>query len=222
MCKLPDSIYKEAARLLKADPADHTLYEELAKQYVLLQSVAEPKSTYKLVLVKQTDEGVLLDDFEIKSNDLKKLFANSKSAFLLAVTLGTQTDALLRRKSAENMAQATLLDACASAEVERLCDILEQNLAAKIEPGKYFTQRFAPGYGDVRLKYMSKLVNVLNTQKVIGLSVSMSDMLVPTKSVVALLGISNIKEKRGTRCETCAANADCYWKKRGELCGVQL
>lgn len=222
MFNIPSSVYREAVRLLKADSSDGALRDELAKQYELLQSVAEPKSIYKLVSVKQTEKGVLLDGSEIESEDLKKLLANCETAFLLAVTLGAQTDALIRRKSMEDMAEATLLDACASADVERLCDVLEQQLADRIGPEKYMTRRFAPGYGDVELKYTSVLVNALNTQKQLGLTNSFSNMLVPAKSVVALIGISNTKEDRGIRCEDCAANADCYWKKRGELCGVQL
>ena len=219
MNKIPPSVFKEALRLLGAkETGDLTV--SLERAYETLMSVAKPRTVYKRVAAAQTEHGVMLDNTEFAGSDLKKLFAHSEEAFLLAATLGAETDALIRTKMSGDMAEAALLDVCANAEVERVCDILEKELFDVIGKGKYLTRRFSPGYGDLPLKYSSVIVNALNTQKYIGLSTTQASMLVPIKSVTAMIGISSVSENRGRRCEECAANDSCIWQKRGERCGI--
>ena len=154
MNKIPPSVLKEALRLLGADTeADSRLHDDLERAYAQLLEVSKPRTVYKKTAVRQTENGVLLDSTEFVSKDLKKLFSNSSHAFIIAATLGAETDTFLRRKMIENMADAALLDACANAETERVCDTLEQQLSAEIGENKYLTKRFSPGYGDVDLKY---------------------------------------------------------------------
>jgi len=215
------SVIKEAARLLGAKNAPAEFVREIVSAYNVLLAVVKPRSIYKSVSVAQTADGVLLDNaLAITSRDLQKLFAHSRRAVLLAVTLGAEADALIRQKMAYDMPLATLLDACASAEVERVCDVLEQQIAARLGSCEFLTRRFSPGYGDVDIKYSSELVNALNTQKQIGLSVTSQAMLVPSKSVTALLGVSDKRENRFRLCEECAANGNCIYQKRNERCGA--
>lgn len=217
------SVLKEAARLLGASHAQADFAKELQSAYSLLQKISNPRSIYKICPVSQTENGIRLsgtEDVEIQSNDLKQLFAHSSRAVVLAVTLGAEVDAAIRKQMACDMHRATLLDACASAEVERVCDNLEQQLFAQLSQGEFLTRRFSPGYGDLDIKYSSVLVNAFHTQKEIGLSITQAGMLVPAKSVTAMLGISNRKEARHRQCSECAANADCIYKKRGERCGI--
>lgn len=214
------SVFKEASRLLGVSRADPSFVNELQNAYGLLLSVANPKSVYKIIPIIQTENGIKLEDIEIISFDTKKLFSSSERAIILAATLGADVDALIRRKMACDMHTAMLLDACASAEIERVCDDLEQKIFGKLNSNEFLTRRFSPGYGDLDIKYSSALVNALHTQKHVGLSVTNSDMLVPTKSVTAIIGISNTKQNRYRRCDECAVNNECIYKKRGERCGI--
>ncbi len=54
----------------------------------------------------------------------------------------------------------------------------------------YLTDRFSPGYGDMPLAQSGQICEVLNTGRSIGLTVSQSGILMPRKSVTAVLGIS--------------------------------
>ena len=63
------------------------------------------------------------------------------SVVLEAVTLGGETDLLIRRISKEDMAAGVVADACASALLETLADEAEEPL------GEQRTYRFCPGYG---------------------------------------------------------------------------
>jgi len=213
-------ILKEAARLLGAGSASAEFTSELADAYNLLLSVAKPKSRYKIVPVTQTETGIMLESVSIDSLDIKKLFAHSSSAVLLACTLGAAVDTLIRQKMVSDMPLSTMLDACANADIERICDNIEQEVFATLPKGKFLTRRFSPGYGDLDLQYSSVIVNILDTHRQIGLSLTTHKMLVPNKSVTALIGISDKKENRFRRCDECAANEDCIYKKRGERCGL--
>lgn len=219
MTKIPPSVIKEAVRLLGAQN-DNTFAAELEHAYKLLLAASKPRNIYHRVPAAQTKNGVMLGNTEFASNDLKKLLTHSDTAFLLAVTLGAEIDALIRRLSVTDMTLATLTDVCANAETERVCDLLEKKLFEEIGPDKYLTRRFSPGYGDLPLKYSSVLVNVLNTQKHIGLSITSADMLTPVKSVTAIIGVSSERENRFRRCDECAADKNCVWQKRGERCGL--
>lgn len=221
MIRPTDSVLKEITRLLGAKDAPADFVREIGTAYNLLLTASKPRTIYKIVPVEQTKDGILLDGtISVISNDLQKLFAHCSQAILLAVTLGAEIDSLIRQKMASDMHCATILDACASAEVECVGDFLEQEIASKLESGKFLTRRFSPGYGDLDIKYSSDLVNALNTQKYIGLSLTAHSMLVPTKSVTAIIGVSSTKENRHRRCEECAANENCVYKKRGERCGI--
>lgn len=71
-------------------------------------------------------------------------------AALLVCTLGATFDALARQVQARDFADALLLDGFGGAYVEAGCNAAEREIAAKL-PGKYLTDRFSPGYGDLPL-----------------------------------------------------------------------
>ena len=75
-------------------------------------------------------------------------------AALLVCTLGTTFDALARQVQARDFADALLLDGFGGAYVEAGCNAAEREIAAKL-PGKYLTDRFSPGYGDLPLDVQS-------------------------------------------------------------------
>lgn len=76
-------------------------------------------------------------------------------AALLVCTLGTTFDALARQVQARDFADALLLDGFGGAYVEAGCNAAEREIAAKL-PGKYLTDRFSPGYGDLPLDVQSR------------------------------------------------------------------
>lgn len=70
----------------------------------------------------------------------------------MAATLGADVEQLLMHVQVSDMARALILDSCASAAVENLCDNLEADLRTQVEAeGCYLTDRFSPGYGDLPL-----------------------------------------------------------------------
>ena len=118
------------------------------------------------------------------------------------------------------MLDAVILDACASVLIDKVCDEAESGIIETLKENEFLTMRFSPGYGDVPLETSSDLIDILQATKRIGLSLTKSHMLVPTKSVTAIIGISSQKENRQKSCGACNLVKTCAYRKRGEQCGL--
>lgn len=161
-------------------------------------------------------------DFKLEGKDIKKHLNNCEKAVLMCVTLSSDVDKLIRIKQIGDMAQATIIDSMASAAVEQVCNKVEQIIKEEIDrTGQYsFTWRYGLGYGDLPLEGQRQFLNVLDAPKKIGVCVSDSYMLVPTKSVTCIIGVGQEgvnKEKKS--CENCNFKDKCRFRKKGEHCG---
>ena len=176
-------------------------------------------------------------------------------AVLLAATLSSSIDTLLRQMSVTGMAEAMAVDALASAAVEQVLDIAEESIFRELAntsntsaqkggslyapsnasaqqggssiappersaapdilrkdgfyakpaptiPGHTF--RFSPGYADFPLEVQPKLLEILDAPRRIGLTVSPSLLLIPTKSVTCILGVGEHLPKELPSAKTAA------------------
>ena len=84
-----------------------------------------------------------------KGQEIRDLLMPCREAVVMAATLGTQVEQMLMRLKVTDMADAVILDACASAAAEKVCDCFEEDLGSRIEAeGLFLTCRLCPGYGD--------------------------------------------------------------------------
>ena len=118
-------------------------------------------------------------------------FAQGAQAFaLIAVTLGAESERLLKRERALGAVAGILVDACASSAVESATDELQRRIGEAIAPlGLVADKRFSPGYGDLPLSIQPAFVRTIDADRLLGLSVTESDMLIPTKSITAIVRI---------------------------------
>ena len=121
-------------------------------------------------------------------NDILKHIEGCDGVILFLATLGAGVDRLIKRAQIGSMAQAVYIDAAASALLEEYCD----SLCREISETKIITDRFSPGYGDLPVEIQPKLLEALGAKK-IGVSVAKSFMMVPTKSVSAIIGVKGDK-----------------------------
>ena len=151
-----------------------------------------------------------------KGNDVRAMLAPCREAVLLAATLGAESERLLLRMQAKDAAQALLLDAVLSAAIEAVLDAREEAMRRELAAqGRYLTDRFSPGYGDMPLAQMREICEVLGAQRAIGLTVSAGGVMIPRKSVTAILGISDVPvARRPAGCEGCAARETCALRRR--------
>ena len=158
--------------------------------------------------------------FRPAGEDVRAHLSGCEAAVLMAATLGGEIDALLRRAQVLNMADAILLDACASAATENVCDNLCADMAKELAP-LHLTARFSPGYGDLPLSQQAELFRVLDVTRRIGVTLTDSGLMLPQKTVTAILGLSSAPAKQRTRsCETCTLSEVCNYRKDGKTCGT--
>jgi len=121
----------------------------------------------------------------LQGSDIKNHIKDCDEIILFAATLGFEVDALIRQTEAFDMAGAVVLDALASEEIERVCNTVHTEIGAGYAR---ITKRFSPGYGDFPLDVQGELLAALDAQKKIGLYANDSNLLIPRKSVTAIVG----------------------------------
>ncbi len=153
-----------------------------------------------------------------QGKDIRHMLERCGEAVLLAATLGVQSERMLLRMQAKDAVQALVLDAVLSAAIEAVCDKAENELRAQLAgKGLYLTDRFSPGYGDMPLAQTREICEVLNAAKTIGLTVSGSGIMIPRKSVTAVMGVSHEPVLRRARgCTGCAMRESCPLARKEE------
>ena len=137
---------------------------------------------------------------------------------LLCVTLSAEADKLIRFYEAEGMEKALIADSLASAAVEQVCEIAEAEIQRQV--GEYhYTWRFSPGYGDFPLDIQGEFLKVLDAPARIGVNVTDSLILIPRKSVTAVMGVSEREIPKGRRgCISCNMKDRCQYRQKGLYC----
>lgn len=127
----------------------------------------------------------------VESRSLRRHLDGCSEVLAFAATVGSEVDRLLLRLSATSPARAVVADAAATAAIEVVCDRLcTQWEAAYAHEGRALRPRFSAGYGDCPLSLQIPLIRALDTPRRIGVSLTDSLLMTPTKSVTALVGIT--------------------------------
>lgn len=179
---------------------------------------ARPRLTYRIFPVEQGQlQGV---DFPLEGEDIHRHLEHCSQAVLMAATLGPEVETLLMRTQITDMARALILDSCASTAIENICDNLETDLRTRYEAqGQYLTDRFSPGYGDMPISQQRGFCELLDTRRRIGLTVSQSGIMIPRKSVTAVMGVSDVpRKRRSSGCANCSMFRTCQIRKNGQSC----
>ena len=83
----------------------------------------------------------------------------------------------------------------------------------------WMTSRFSPGYGDFPLDYQRELLALTDAPRKIGLMVTSGSIMVPRKSITALIGIADHPVTgRLASCDECLLRSDCPFLKEGQHC----
>ncbi len=212
-----DTRVREAIRYLgygKAEP-DKDIKELIYSSFQELEQIAERKLYYQSCgLTILSNHGLLIDTIEITSRNLNKNLRGCKEVLLLGATLGTGVDRLLQKYERLDITKAVVLQACAAAYLEEFCDFEQQKIKEDYaKEGLYLRPRFSPGYGDFPLDHQKDILEILGAAKRIGLTMTESYMLTPTKSITAVIGVSSQNEACHIKgCEVCTKE-DCVYRR---------
>ena len=213
----------EVLRYMGCPPegADPALRAQVERCAALLVQSARPRWNYRVFDLFFEDGGVRLDGgLLLPGEDLRAHLAGCDRAAVFCATLGAEADLLIRRAEPRDALEMLALDCCATAAVEDLCDGIEKHLHS-LFPNCHFPFRYSPGYGDLPLSLQGDLLRLLDAPRRVGLTATGHHILIPRKSVTAILGVSDAPVPNSIRsCVACSGYLSCQYRKSGGHCGI--
>lgn len=181
---------KEILRYLRtaSNTADERLLLLIDECCAEVEQYVVPKTLHRIFDCKVCESRVLVEKYEFAGKRLAENLHGCKQLILFGATLGTECDRLLRTYSTVDITRTAVLQACLAAKIEEVCDTLEDRLRAD---GYTLRPRYSPGYFDLDITENKKIFELLDLTKRIGLSLTDTYQMVPTKSVTAFIGIEN-------------------------------
>lgn len=187
-----DKQITDALRYMRVPPgaSDGELIRTVREAFAKLEGIITPRCVWGRFRIVHFDGGIELEGAYIYSNDIARLTARSNECILMAATLGHETDRQITLAQNRNMLDGLALDACASVRIDAFADqFMKSELVPLLNKGEFLTSRFSPGYGDLDMNVTEDIITILNAAKRIGLTVTRSMMMVPVKSISAIIGL---------------------------------
>ncbi len=195
----------------------NALAEECEKR---LLAAVSPKFVYALFDIEHRENGVFVKNtpLVLRGKSISEHLKACEKCALLAATLGSGADGVIRGYESGAMEKAVVADCLASAAIEQVCGLAEEKIRERLS-GMYLTWRFSPGYGDFPLDIQRDFLNTLNAPKRIGLTVTENLILIPRKSVTAVIGVSEHEIPKGQLwCGVCSMRDNCQFRKNNTHC----
>ncbi len=177
---------KEVLRYLRAKETTPELDLLISECIDEVYKIASPRAVCLESSLEILDDNTVgLDFMTVYSQSLAKALKECTRACVFAATLGVELDRLIDKYSRVAQVKASICHAIGSALIESFCDYVN----GKLIENKIATRRFSPGYGDLCLECQRELLDALDAQRKIGIFLTSSLLMAPSKSVTAIIGI---------------------------------
>lgn len=208
----------------KGQDIDNNLVEIIEECRNIAKDRINPRYTFRVYSIKQKYKGIIElegTNLILESNDLYEILKDCNECILMAATLGINIEKDIKKYSCTELTKGIIIDSCATTAIEEVCDRVQNEIENNIlKNGQYLTFRYSPGYGDLSIEKNIEILNILNGQKEIGLTITNSGIMIPRKLVIAIIGITDKKvEQDKTSCSTCKNKSKCKFKKGVNDCG---
>ncbi len=198
----------EALRYLRAQANDQEAGILVDTVFLKLRNEVQARHILQKYTCEVLEDGLLLDcGVKFTSKDLAQHLAGCKEVLLLAATLGSKVDIAIRRLALGSVAEGAAAQAVAATIIEGYCDEVQE----RVESELHQRPRFSPGYGDWDLAEQRKLFALLECEKKLGLTLTDGLMMAPSKSVTAVIGLSEEEHCIWKKCEVCN-NINCPYR----------
>ena len=184
---LPPPVWPEVARYARTvqdDPAARALFASVWEE---AEGVFTPRAVFCECPLRTEGDRLYIGGITLTSGMLSRTLAGATRALAMAATVGPMIDRLILRYSRLSPARALMLQALGTERIETALDVLCADLTT--EYGYPLTPRKSPGYGDLPLSLQRDLFALLTPERRIGLSLTDSLLMTPSKSVTAFIGI---------------------------------
>ena len=141
-------------------------------------------------IAKTSEEGVRLQGTPLflPGSHIARHLDGAREAVLMAVTLGADSERLLKRSTCISATDGLIADACASSLVEEAANGISRLVAETArDQGLRAGRRFSPGYGDFPLSAQGDFLRAIGAEKLLGIRLTEGDLMVPAKSITAVI-----------------------------------
>lgn len=185
-----------------------------------LLKAAKPRFIWRVFDISRSEGEIELSGcgFPLPGKDIARHLEGCTKAAVTAATLSADADRLLKRLQLEDGAKAMAADALASVLAEQTSERAREAVLADME-GYSATWCYAAGYGDFPLEVTPLLITAVDASRRIGVSCTGSNMIIPQKSIVGVVGLSESKlGDRRKSCGECSMRDSCKFRAAGEKC----
>lgn len=171
----------------------------------------KPRYLVKKAPILITGEKLTIGGRECGSQEIARLVSGSSECYLLLATLGYGFEEYMQYLSVTDRAKSVVFDAVGTAHIESVCDAVCLALRERLKSdGQFLTRRYSPGYGDFPLEWNRDLI-AIGEGRHIGITLLPSLIMLPQKSVTAVMGVTNQSSNTRPPCGNCR---DCEFRNR--------
>lgn len=222
MIKIDTLNKDEALRYMgyKGQPITENMQEIIDDAAVQCLASARPVYTYRLfpIVCKEDRVEILNSSLYFEGQALSKHLKGCNECAIMCASLGAGFDHRLSVLQATDQTKSFIFNSCGSALIEQVCDAVEEEILSKTNKKKH-NFRFSPGYGDLPLTAQKTIFRLLSPERTTGVNLTPTNLLIPIKSVTAILGLSEEGKKTDTdKCSICKFRDKCKLRKEGNTC----
>ncbi|RAK10307.1 hypothetical protein C8C77_10825 [Halanaerobium saccharolyticum] len=238
--------YLQTSKDLEDDNINRLIAEATAE----IKNLINFRYLYQKFPIELNENGIKVKGttLTLEGKSIKKHLKNYGEIYIMAATLGAQVDKKISYYEKVSVTKSMIFDACATTAIEAGCDQVEAEIKKEVlaAGNEDITFRYSPGYGDLGIEIQKEVLRILEAPKKIGLTASKYNMLIPTKSVTAIIGViaektevdqqaeerkdigsesENSKDRdlefEIRHCKNCILYQDCELRRKGIYCGAK-
>jgi hypothetical protein len=149
--------------------------------------------------------GILINGVQLESEKIiSRYFKQAQSIAIMLSTIGDKPESISKQLINQGDTLAGyIIDSAASLAVERTADLVERKLNETVNSdGFKATNRYSPGYCGWNVSDQHKLFSFL-PENFCGVKLNESALMIPIKSVSAIVGLGNDVIKEDYNCDLC-------------------
>lgn len=189
------------------NPCDENVSEKIDVISEKMRESLSLKACYEKYPLITMDNSLCFGSIKTISKDLKKNLSGCSEIIVFVATIGIDADRIIGKNSILSPSDAIIAQSVGTALIESWCDILCQRFSEDVD----LKPRFSPGYGDFEIENQKEIFNMLDATRKIGVSLTESLQMVPSKSVSAIVGIGG-KGHAKENCQICD-NINCPYRR---------
>lgn len=185
---------------LEGSEPDEEIKGDVERNLNRLLKTAQIAKTAELRTISREENLLRFGTFQTESRVLAENLKTSEYVVLFAITLGAAVDRLINRLTIVSKTDAFVTDACATEVLESYANSYCKEVKEAAALYDLTTHpRFSPGFADFGLEHQWPLIRTLKADKKIHIALTDGNMLIPTKTITAVMGLDQRRQDDFTR-----------------------